>query len=133
VVIIFDYANNLPRLSVDRQRLEQLFTNLIINATQAMPNGGQLSLQTRAAPSQNGTAADEVIVTIADTGPGIPVETQQHIFEPFFTTKTRGTGLGLTIARRIVEEHGGTISIESEADQGTRFIIHLPITRRTSV
>jgi PAS domain S-box-containing protein len=133
VAVIFDYANNLPRLNVDRQRLEQLFTNLIINATQAMPNGGQLSLQTRAAPSQNGKAADEVIVTIADTGPGIPVETQQHIFEPFFTTKTRGTGLGLTIARRIVEEHGGTISIESEADQGTRFIIHLPVTRRTSL
>lgn len=133
VVIVIDYANNLPRLSVDRQRLEQLFTNLIINATQAMPNGGQLSLQTRAVPSQNGNPADEVIVTIADTGPGIPVETQQHIFEPFFTTKTRGTGLGLTIARRIVEEHGGTISIESEADHGTRFIIRLPVARRTTV
>ncbi|MCL4302041.1 MAG: response regulator [Anaerolineae bacterium] len=133
VTIVFDYANNLPRLSVDRQRLEQLFTNLIINATQAMPNGGQLSLQTRAAPSQNRKPADEVIVTIADTGPGIPVETQQHIFEPFFTTKTRGTGLGLTIARRIVEEHGGTISIESEAEHGTRFIICLPVARRAAV
>ncbi|GIK39358.1 MAG: hypothetical protein BroJett011_31910 [Chloroflexota bacterium] len=133
VMIVIDYANNLPRLSVDRQRLEQLFTNLIINATQAMPNGGQLSLQTRAAPSQNGKPADEVIVTIADTGPGIPVETQQHIFEPFFTTKTRGTGLGLTIARRIVEEHGGTISIESEAEHGTRFIIRLPVARRATV
>ncbi|MBE7553819.1 MAG: response regulator [Anaerolineales bacterium] len=133
VTITLDYANNLPRLSVDRQRLEQLFTNLIINATQAMPNGGQLSLQTRVAPSQNGKPADEVIVTIADTGPGIPVETQQHIFEPFFTTKTRGTGLGLTIARRIVEEHGGTISIESEAEHGTRFIIRLPVARRATV
>jgi PAS domain S-box-containing protein len=133
VTISLDYANDLPRLSVDRQRLEQLFTNLLINATQAMSDGGQLSLQTRAVPSQNGKTADEVIVTIADTGPGIPVENQPHIFEPFFTTKTRGTGLGLTIARRIVEEHGGTINIESEADHGTRFIIHLPVARRASV
>jgi PAS domain S-box-containing protein len=133
VVIEFDYANNLPRLSVDRQRLEQLFTNLITNATQAMPNGGQLSLQTQSTSSQNGKPANEVIVTIADTGPGIPLENQQHIFEPFFTTKTRGTGLGLTIARRIVEEHGGTISIESEAEHGTRFIIRLPVTRRTTL
>lgn len=131
VVVTPNYANNLPRLSVDRQRLEQVFSNLIINATQAMPQGGQLSLQIQPASSQNGKFTDEVIIVISDTGPGIPAETQQQIFEPFFTTKTRGTGLGLTVARRIVEEHGGTIGIESEADCGTRFTIRLPVTRRT--
>jgi len=119
----------LPQLRVDRQRLGQVFTNLIINATQAMPRGGQLSLQTQLASAQNGQKADEIIVTIADTGPGIPAEAQHQIFEPFFTTKARGTGLGLTVTRRIIEEHGGLISIESEATKGTRFIISLPIIR----
>jgi PAS domain S-box-containing protein len=133
VTVVSQYTKNLPRLSVDRQRLEQVFTNLIINATQAMPQGGQLSLQTRSAAVQNGKSIEEVIISVADTGPGIPAESQKQIFEPFFTTKTRGTGLGLTVARRIVEEHGGTISIESEADRGTHFIIRLPIARRTSL
>lgn len=107
VTVLSQYAKNLPHLSVDRQRLEQVFTNLIINATQAMPHGGQLSLQTQLGPTQNGKSAEEVIITIADTGPGIPTEAQQQIFEPFFTTKARGTGLGLTVARRVIEEHGG--------------------------
>jgi PAS domain S-box-containing protein len=131
ITVVPNYANNLPRLSVDRQRLEQVFSNLIINATQAMPRGGQLVLEIHPAASKNGRLTDEVVVIISDTGPGIPAEVQQQVFEPFFTTKTRGTGLGLTVARRIVEEHGGTISIESEADQGTRFIIHLPVARRS--
>jgi PAS domain S-box-containing protein len=130
VRVISHYAENLPRVSVDRQRLEQVFTNLIINATQAMPKGGQLSLQTHLASTQNGKPAQEVIITLADTGPGIPAETRQQIFEPFFTTKARGTGLGLTVARRIIEEHGGAISIESETAQGTRFVIRLPIIER---
>jgi len=129
VIVVSQHEENLPQLRVDRQRLEQVFTNLIINATQAMPRGGQLSLQTRLASAENGQKAEEIIVTIADTGPGIPAEAQHQIFEPFFTTKARGTGLGLTVTRRIIEEHGGFISIESEATKGTRFVIRLPITR----
>lgn len=132
VKVISHYGENLPHLRVDRQRLEQVFTNLIINATQAMPQGGELSLQTDLAPGQNGTAVEQVRVVIADTGPGIPVEAQQQIFEPFFTTKTRGTGLGLTVARRIVEEHGGTIKVQSEAARGTCFVISLPVTQRAA-
>jgi signal transduction histidine kinase len=131
VIVVSQYAANLPQLKVDRQRLEQVFSNLIINATQAMPEGGQLFLQTQLASAQNGQKTDEIVVTIADTGPGIPIEAQHQIFEPFFTTKARGTGLGLTVARRIVEEHGGVISIESETAKGTRFIIRLPVTRGT--
>ncbi len=133
VKVISHYGENLPHLRVDRQRLEQVFTNLIINATQAMPQGGELSLQTDLAPWQNGTAVEQVRVVIADTGPGIPVEAQQQIFEPFFTTKTRGTGLGLTVARRIVEEHGGTIKVQSEAARGTCFVISLPVTQRAAL
>ncbi|MBE7469942.1 MAG: hypothetical protein DPW09_11745 [Anaerolineae bacterium] len=133
VKVISHYGENLPHLRVDRQRLEQVFTNLIINATQAMPQGGELSLQTDLAPGQNGAAVEQVRVVIADTGPGIPAEAQQQIFEPFFTTKTRGTGLGLTVARRIVEEHGGAIKVQSEAAQGTCFVISLPVTQRAAV
>ncbi len=129
IIVVSQHEENLPQLRVDRQRLEQVFTNLIINATQAMPRGGQLSLQTQLASAENDQKADEIIVTIADTGPGIPAEAQHQIFEPFFTTKARGTGLGLTVTRRIIEEHGGLISIESEATKGTRFVIRLPITR----
>lgn len=132
VKVISHYSENLPQLKVDRQRLEQVFTNLIINATQAMPQGGELSLQTGLAPGQNGKASEQVMIVIADTGPGIPAEAQQQIFEPFFTTKTRGTGLGLTVARRIIEEHGGTIKVQSESAQGTCFVINLPVIRRTT-
>lgn len=133
IKVISHYGENLPHLRVDRQRLEQVFTNLIINATQAMPQGGELSLQTDLVPGQNGTAVEQVRVVIADTGPGIPVEAQQQIFEPFFTTKTRGTGLGLTVARRIVEEHGGAIKVQSEAAQGTCFVISLPVAQRAAL
>ena len=139
VTISTVYEPNLPLLMVDRQRLEQVFTNLIINATQAMYTGGQnpderkLLLQTNIAPASKGIAPqtgkepEEVVITIADTGPGISADARQQIFEPFFTTKARGTGLGLTVARRIIEEHKGAIKIESNEGKGTRFIITLPI------
>ncbi len=130
VAVSLNHEENLPLLKVDRQRLEQVFTNLIINATQAMHNGGQLILQTNTVPPKNGHKINEVVVTVTDTGPGIPTNTQRRIFEPFFTTKTKGTGLGLPVARRIIEEHGGTINIESEEGKGARFIITLPIDRR---
>ena len=127
VTVSCNYDATCPPLKIDRQRLEQVFTNLFINATQAMGHGGQLTLQTQSRPR-----AGEVIVTIADTGPGIPAETQRRIFEPFFTTKAKGTGLGLSVARRIIEEHGGSIQVESEEKKGTRFIIKLPMERKVT-
>jgi two-component system sensor histidine kinase AtoS len=120
------YAPDLPLIKADRQRLEQVFSNLIINATQAM-HGEKLTLYTKLAPPRNGRPADTIIVTIEDTGPGIPAEIHRRIFDPFFTTKARGTGLGLTVARRIIEEHRGSIQIEGEREHGTRFVITLPI------
>jgi PAS domain S-box-containing protein len=125
IVVQTHFAQNLPQLQVDRQRLEQVFTNLVINATQAMPKGGELSF--RVEPIQNSQKRTEILISITDTGSGIPSEARHQIFEPFFTTKTKGTGLGLTVARRIIEEHAGTIGIDPDIGQGTRFIIHLPI------
>ncbi|MEW5958667.1 MAG: ATP-binding protein, partial [Chloroflexota bacterium] len=127
VTVSRKFESHLPLLKVDRQRLEQVFTNLVINAVQAMSHGGQLTIETSLGRLNQDQSAHEVVVTIADTGPGIPVETQRRIFEPFFTTKAKGTGLGLPVARRIIEEHGGNIQVESQEHQGTRFLIRLPI------
>lgn len=135
------HAAKLPPLKVDRQRLEQVFTNLIINATQAMsddqsPERRELFLKTELCSVPKNPVpdyrrgAEQVVITIADTGPGIPPDIRQRIFEPFFTTKARGTGLGLTVAHRVIEEHKGTIKIEGEPGRGTRFVITLPIARR---
>lgn len=128
VKIVSHYAGDIPKLQVDRQRLEQVFTNLVINATQAMPKGGQLSLRAELVAGAESHPAKFVRVAIADTGQGVPLESRSHIFEPFFTTKTKGTGLGLTVARRILEEHGGSINIDETVSPGTCFIIKLPLT-----
>jgi signal transduction histidine kinase len=126
------FEDDFPMLKVDRQRLEQVFTNLIINATQAMPQGGQLAVET-GLYARNGGTVDGVIITFADNGPGISAETQRRIFEPFFTTKAKGTGLGLPVARRIIEEHGGTIQVESKKPVGTRFVIRLPLPKKENI
>ncbi len=132
VTVITQFEASVPLIMVDRQRLEQVFTNLIINATQAMPGGGQLLLQTHRHSPPHSQQGDDLMIIISDTGPGIPAEARPKIFEPFFTTKTKGTGLGLTVARRIIEEHGGLISINGEVNQGTSFIIRLPLIRRST-
>lgn len=120
IQVIRGYAPSLPRAQVDRARMEQALTNLVLNAVEAMPGGGTLSV---------GLNADDrwLGITVSDTGPGIPLEVQRRIFEPFFTTKTRGTGLGLAVARRVIEEHGGTIQVASELGMGTTFTIQLPL------
>lgn len=117
VTVTFQPEEDLPPLYIDRQRLEQVLTNLINNALQAMPDGGQLLFEL-------GSTDSRIEITVSDSGPGIPPETQPRIFEPFFTTRAKGTGLGLPIARRIIEAHQGTITVENRP---TRFIIRLPI------
>jgi signal transduction histidine kinase len=103
-------------------KLQQVFLNLFMNARDAMPRGGWLSITTR-------QAAQHVEVEVADTGSGIPSEHLSRIYDPFFTTKAigRGTGLGLSITYGIVHEHGGSISCSSVPDQGTRFRLRLPL------
>jgi len=114
------YAPSLPRALVDRERMEQALTNLVLNAVEAMPTGGTLGVGLDANDSW-------MTVTISDTGPGISLDVQRRIFEPFFTTKVRGTGLGLAVARRVIEEHGGTIDVSSDIGKGTKFTVRLPL------
>ena len=112
----------------DSDRLLQVFLNLIRNGAQAMVGGGNLLVRTRferLAPQIGGRAA--AVVEIKDEGPGIPPEVQNQLFNPFFTTKDGGTGLGLPISLRIVEEHGGAIEVHSRTGEGSTFRVMLPI------
>lgn len=113
-------AYDIPRVIADDKQLEQVFRNVILNALQAMPEGGKLSVQTSA--EQEG-----VSIAISDTGLGITEEQLKQIFVPFFTTKTKGTGLGLSIVQKIVENHGGRVGVNSEIGQGTTFKVYLPL------
>jgi two-component system NtrC family sensor kinase len=115
-------AHDLPRLLLDRQKMTQVFTNLVINAIEAMPDGGTLTVISRL----HGQDAVEVI--FADTGCGIPRHILGRIFDPFFTTKQgKGTGLGLSVSYGIVQAHGGTITVESEMENGTMVTVRLPV------
>lgn len=128
---------NLPMLEGDSGELEQALVNLILNAVDAMPNGGELSLSTefmeRRAPGKSGERSGSfILVAVADTGVGIPETIQPRIFEPFFTTKTekRGTGLGLPSVYGIIQHHQGEIKVRSVPGEGTRFTIYLPVSDR---
>jgi signal transduction histidine kinase len=116
----------LPPLRLDPNLLHQALLNILVNARQAMPNGGQLTVTTRLCHSLSGKG-EAVEVAISDTGFGILEENFSRIFQPFFTTKAQGTGLGLAIAARIVEQHGGRIAVESEVGKGTTFRILFPL------
>lgn len=115
-------SHDLPRARVDRNYFKQVLLNLVLNGIQSMPHGGSLTLEAK-------TAGGKMGVTVADTGEGIPKEMLSRIFEPYFTTKTKGAGLGLTIARRIIEAHGGILTVDSTVGQGTRFHITIPLSR----
>jgi signal transduction histidine kinase len=110
----------------DSQRIRQVFWNLLINACQAMPQGGEITVIARLF-SRAEEDIDWCEIIIKDTGQGITQEDRDRIFNPFFTTKTRGTGLGLSIVYRIIEDHQGTITVDSAPGKGTQFIIRLPI------
>ena len=119
-----EFTRNLPPVWVDAKQLQQVFFNIIINAIQAMQDGGTLLLQTDLIEDQE---QPSVRVMIGDSGPGIKPEILEKIFTPFFTTKTQGTGLGLAICRQLIEQQGGTLDIKSRVGEGTRVLIHLPI------
>ncbi|MFH0766219.1 MAG: ATP-binding protein, partial [Calditrichota bacterium] len=108
---------------LDEQQMQQVFTNLILNALQALPDGGEVTIET-------GIEDGIIFIGIADNGPGISPECRTEIFKPFFTTKHRGAGLGLAISRSIVENHGGSILVETEIGSGTVFRVKLPISKK---
>lgn len=114
--------SSLPLVSVDPNLLHQALLNILVNARQAMPNGGQLTVETRVVAG----SARPLQIRIADTGIGIPSDQLARIFQPFFTTKAEGTGLGLAITARIIEDHGGRIAVDSVVGKGTSFTIALP-------
>ena len=112
---------DLPTVKIDREMFKQALLNLFLNAEQAMPQGGELTVQ--------GFCEDNkwVCLTLIDTGKGMPPEVLAKVFKPFFSTKPGGSGLGLATVKRIVEAHGGTIEVQSEVGRGTKFTIRLPI------
>jgi signal transduction histidine kinase len=118
--LLEQYATGLPRCQADRRLLKQAVLNPILNAQQAMPEGGELILRTSRG---DGTVCIEII----DTGPGIPEHLRDKVFELFFSTKGGGTGIGLATTRRIVEQHGGAVRLHSESDRGTDLVIALPV------
>jgi signal transduction histidine kinase len=122
---VLDLQVDLPPVYVDPKQMQQVFLNLILNAIQAMQNGGILTIRTCLQERESGSW---IRTTIADTGPGIPEQILGKIFTPFFTTKAQGTGLGLAICQKLVEQQGGVISVESEDGKGTKFHIDLPAT-----
>jgi PAS domain S-box-containing protein len=132
IAVVQELAADTPVIYADRQKLRQVFLNLLTNASDAMPQGGMLTLRSRPDTLKSGKAA--VRIEVADTGAGIPPEHLEKVFDPFFTTKEegQGTGLGLAICRRVVEEHHGTILINSEVGKGTTVIIVLPVRNGTN-
>ena len=130
VGIAREFGENLPKVWIDREQMKQVFMNLILNAIQAMKEGGSISIATRCIDRNGAEPAGKFVqIEIRDTGIGIPEESLQHIFDPFFTSKDEGSGLGLAVSHQIVQEHGGFVTVESTVGKGTAFFVHVPVGR----
>jgi len=119
IVIRRGLSPDLPKVRVDAGLVKQALINMLKNSREAMPDGGEIIVRTSA-------AGEGVQLDIADTGAGIPEEKRARIFDPYFSTKKTGSGLGLATTKRIIEDFGGTICCQSEADKGTNFTIRIP-------
>lgn len=115
-------APDLPPVNAVSDQLKQVFLNIVINAIEAMPEGGELCIETKLSGD-----GDELSVAFADTGVGLSEKERENIFEPFFTTKSTGTGLGLSVSYGIIERHGGRIEVQSEPGKGATFTVYLPL------
>jgi two-component system sensor histidine kinase HydH len=120
VLIRTQYDPDLPPVPLDVALFKQALWNLIRNAQHAMPEGGELILQTR-------REGDTAVLEVTDTGEGMTEEVASRVFDAFYSTKPGGSGLGLPTTRKVVEAHGGSISLQSEPGQGTRFTVRLPL------
>jgi len=133
VEVTRDYARDLPPVAADEESLYRAVINVVSNALDAMPGGGRLGLRVGWTSSLEGfrparPTSRQVVIEVNDTGTGIRPEDADRLFNPFFTTKQRGTGLGLAVSHKIVEDHGGVIDFHSVAGVGTTFRIVLPLT-----
>ncbi len=124
ITVRTELAVDLPEISADPDLLHRALSNLVLNAIDAMPQGGELTLQTAAIGANE--ARDGVAVSVSDTGSGLTPEECARLFTPYYTTKQQGTGLGLAIVQSVVSDHGGKISVESTKERGTMFRIELP-------
>ena len=121
--LVRDLDSLLPSVEFDSAQLRQAVLNILSNAQQVVPEGGTIRVRSRVEPR------GEVRISIQDSGPGMSLEVKENIFQPFYSHREGGTGLGLPIARRAVEAHGGRIEVESEPGQGSTFHIVLPRSR----
>ncbi|TNF49593.1 HAMP domain-containing protein [bacterium] len=122
--IIKKYETDIPDLFMDSSQIEQVVVNMLVNASQAMPEGGSITITTKWRPSDS-----TIVVQMTDTGVGIPADNLEKLFDPLFTKKGhKGTGLGLSVSYGIIESHGGEIHVLSKVGEGTTFIIELPLT-----
>lgn len=128
VAVVKELDPGIPETMADSMQLKQVFLNLLLNAADAMPEGGTLTVRSR-----YDAAARKILVEIADTGKGISEEVKAKIFQPFFTTKAKGTGLGLAISKRLIEQHGGTLTVDDNPGGGARFTITLPVEEPVAV
>ena len=132
IEVDLELAPDLPLIVATGDHLKQVFLNMIINALEAMPQGGRLEMATRCVSERDARTKDSadagfVEIEFTDTGVGIPAEHINDIFGPFFTTKSKGMGLGLSVSCGIVERHGGQIQVESKVGEGTTFLVRLPV------
>ncbi|MBI5739738.1 MAG: PAS domain S-box protein [Nitrospirae bacterium] len=125
IQVVKDFDDLLPQIIADPMQLSQVFLNLFLNAVESMNNGGTLTVKT----SYN-TTRNSIWINISDTGKGIESELMNQIFNPFFTTKSKGTGLGLPITKRLIEQHGGVLACENNPSGGATFTISLPVKQK---
>jgi PAS domain S-box-containing protein len=149
VLLRVERADTVPQLYVDSDQILQVLLNIVMNALQALTQGGEIRIEVKPARKRAAERSalgrratdrliarkaapllDVVEIVIRDNGPGIPAAALARVFDPFFTTRTQGTGLGLSICQSIIREHGGTISIDSVVGQGTSVTIDLPVEKR---
>ncbi len=123
-----DFAAHIGPFVFDPHQMQQVFVNILLNATEATPDGGIIEIRSAKEKSRNG-GSDTYVISITDNGPGIPPDNITKIFDPFFTTKPEGTGLGLSIVHKILEQHDATIDIKSRENKGASFILRFPVKR----
>jgi signal transduction histidine kinase len=124
IEIDMDKPSSLPPVMADSHQLRQVFLNLLNNAIDVLPGGGRIRIQ---AARESKTSRPSVVITLKDSGPGMPARTMERIFDPFFSTKEDGAGLGLWIAQRIMAQHGGALELVSSTEHGTRFAVTIPV------